>query len=169
MKKSLIYQILFICLLNVTNANAQLQWMFKGSTSGNLLSGSGYDLINWKNNQSLYYKERKNGVNLGYRDPGVTPYAIILVKNGQGEITQCDNFAIFVVGGGYLKYKYRKKGISLVYTDEPSFQWAITTNNKSCNTGTTDVKYGLYNTAVNRHLIYYDRKESSIYLDWYFE
>jgi hypothetical protein len=61
--------------------------------------------------------------------------------------------AIYVKGGGYLKYGERSYGINLVWSKTPVYEWEIT-GDKIGDEVQSGVKVGLYNRFIKNHVVY---------------
>jgi hypothetical protein len=127
----------------------------------------GYQLFNAGYKQVLYYKERRWGINLSFNDSGnVSENITFKDQNNDGRLETGENVAIHVEGGGYLKYEYRSKGISLVWSTAPVYEWQILEDNKAILDVKINKRYGLYNHKVNNFLVYSKMKGDVVYLDW---
>jgi hypothetical protein len=108
----------------------------------------------------LTHQTREYGINLGW---GKTEQAnIFFEKNGNSSIKSGNKLALFVEGGGYIKYEVRKNGIHLILTNTPAYEWEIRPlDNLRGQSIKTNTSIGLFNTQLNDFLVYCYQKEFS--------
>jgi hypothetical protein len=133
----------------------------KGATSsGNLVSGSGYSIQNTQSGSFLGDKTQRFGEDLGWHS--TQQETISLEKQGGGTINFGDMIAVKFAKCGYLKYQSRDYGINLHCSKTPVFEWQITG-------GTGPVQLGqpvsLFNTVEKQPMTYCWRKYG-VWLKW---
>lgn len=148
------YTSLFIFLFNIlTSIVAQANWNIVTESTQELKSGMKCRLQETTNDWFLSFQTREYGINLGW---GKTEQAnIFFEKNGNSSIKNGENLAVFIEGGGYIKYEARKNGVHLVLTDTPAYEWEIRSlDNTKGQVIKTNTSIGLFNTRTNDFLVY---------------
>jgi hypothetical protein len=167
------YLFFIIGLLHVSVSKAQqYQWLFnKNTIEDTLIIHSNYNLFNTSIQKNLIYKSTKKGINLGWQGGKSTPLNIVLVNpTGKDTLNSCGDVAILVMdAAAYLTYTEREYGITLGWSKTPVYEWRITTEDKACNTLKTRQKYGLFNLQAQKYLVYQEREDGFLALDWFEE
>lgn len=166
MPKNLIF---FIILLSISISKAQpYQWVFNQNTTEDLLiTHSNYNLFNTSIQKSLVHKSTKKGISLGWQGGKSAPLNIVLhYPMDKDTLTSCLEVAILITDAAYLTYTEREYGITLGWSKTPVYEWRITTENKVCIALKTGQKYGLFNLKVQKHLVYQERADGLVALDW---
>jgi hypothetical protein len=129
----------------------------------------GSQSIHWKNltiKKCLAYGERSFGINLVWRDCAEIPANIRFVRRDYSHtsVRFYERLALWVAGGGYIRYGKREWGINLVWSSTPVFEWVI----RGGSTGTR-VHFGsrvsLWNTT-RRDDVKYCKRRWGINLRW---
>jgi hypothetical protein len=131
MVRQLTHRILITCAATAalaTGARAQepvphlLDWKAAGGT-GAIQSGAPFTLKNVTEKEGVRFGTRTWGINLVW-DARESPDNIKFEKQfHSGAVNYAEPIAIYVTGGGYLKYEKTRFGINLVYSRVPSFEW----------------------------------------------
>jgi hypothetical protein len=134
----------------------------KGSTtSGVLVSGSGYSVQNTFSGSFLTYKHQYfDAINLGWDRQ--EPQNISIEKAGGGIINYDDPVAIKVDRGGYIKYGKRDISINLKWSANPVYEWRIQGGQGAVQLG-QPVKF--FNTVSGHSAVYCYRKAGA-WLKW---
>jgi hypothetical protein len=166
MPKKLIF---FICLLSISISKAQPnQWQFnQKTTKGLLITDSNYNLFNTSIQKSLIHRSTKKGISLGWQGGRNAPFNIVLhCPTDKDSLTSCREVAILITDAEYLTYTEREYGITLGWSKSPVYEWRITTEDKACNVLKTGQKYGLFNLKAQKYLVYQERADGFVALDW---
>ena len=166
MPKNLVF---FICLLSISISKAQPnQWQFNQKTTESTVKiGSNYNLFNTGLNKSLIYQKHKKGINLGWEGGRNAPLNIVLhYPTDKDTVRGCMEVAIFIEDGAYLVYQEREYGITLGWSKTPVYEWKITTEDKACNALKTSQKCSLFNLKAQKYLVYQERADGFVALDW---
>ena len=141
------------------------QWNFLGP-GVELMPSARVTLRNTKENKSLRFGERENGIELVWDN--ATDLGNVRVQRqsgGASAIAYATPVALRFDTGGYLRYANRSTGINLDWSATPRFEWEITGGPPG-----TPVRLNrpaaLLNTTHGDHLIYDERPEG-INLRWY--
>ena len=161
MPKNLVF---FICLLSISISKAQPN---QKTTESTVKIGSNYNLFNTGLNKSLIYQKHKKGINLGWEGGRNAPLNIVLhYPTDKDTVRGCMEVAIFIEDGAYLVYQEREYGITLGWSKTPVYEWKITTEDKACNALKTSQKCSLFNLKAQKYLVYQERADGFVALDW---
>ena len=75
-----------------------------------------------------------------------------------------ETFALYVSGGGYVKYESREYGINLVWSKTPVYEWKFIKDNSSADVQ-LNTSVALFNLTANDYILYEER-EYGINLKW---
>ncbi|MBL7814571.1 MAG: hypothetical protein JNL70_06165 [Saprospiraceae bacterium] len=158
-------------LLFFNRSYSQYQWTIKQtaqSSKDTLLSNEKYYLWNEISKKVLGYKSQKKGINLAWLSPQKTKQNIIFKDcDTDGVLTERDSVAICVEGGAYLRYGAREYGINIVWSQTPVYEWALMSQNEAITTSVqSPKKYALYNRTKQAYLIYAEKYDVGVLLQW---
>jgi hypothetical protein len=141
------------------------QWSFTGS-GAEFVPSARVTLRNTKENKSLRFGERENGIELVWDNAATLGNVRVERQSGGASaIAYATPVALRFDTGGYLRYANRSTGINLDWSATPRFEWEITGGPPG-----TPVRLNrpaaLLNSTHGDHLIYDERPEG-INLRWY--
>jgi hypothetical protein len=123
-----------------------------GPSGDRVTPGSGYWLLNRTVNRRIKYGSRTFGINLKWAAPG--PNIHLKRKSGSGTLRYDEPVAIWVAGGGYLRYARRFYGINLGWSATPKYEWRFSNRTGVVNTGES---LSIYNRVADAVLVYGER------------
>jgi hypothetical protein len=128
-------------------------------------------MMNLTAQQVIKYGERTDGINLVWdrwdRNVGLANVKFEQDPDTAGPIYEGRATAVHVLNGGYLRYGERARGINLVWSQSPVYEWQIMHNVPPEPRDTVQllVRIGLYNTKAQDYVIYC-RRPYGINLRW---
>jgi hypothetical protein len=129
-----------------------------------------YWLFSNNNDQYIKYGSRDYGINLMW-SPYFPQRNVRFMRQpssgNTGPLKYDEPLAMYVDGGGFLKYGSRSHGIDLVWSNTPSYEWRIKPQFHNAGEVINPYHYwmGLFNTAKNASL-HYGTREYGINLKW---
>jgi hypothetical protein len=127
-----------------------------------------YRLVNASNPSSsdvLAHGQREHGIHLVWQNPSGQTNIRFERQAGSGTVRYGERVAIYVQGGGYLKYQVQPRGIDLGFSASPVYQWEIFGGTYGQSVY-TDRAVGLRNTHTQRPAVYGER-EYGINVIWF--
>ncbi len=147
------------------------EWRVTGGPGVSQINNAeAYWLFSNNNDQYIKYGSREYGINLVW-SPYFPQRNVRFMRQpnsgNTGPLKYDEPLAMYVDGGGFVKYGSRSHGIDLVWSTTPSYEWRI--KPQFANAGEVINPYhywmGLFNTAKNASL-HYGTREYGINLDW---
>ena len=118
--------------------------------------GYQYKLWNLENQNMLIHKGQRWGIDLDFVPDPKNGYEGIKFERqtGTGPLKFGERFAIYVVGGGYLRYEDHSTVANLGYSPTPVYEWKVT-GAPSGTSVKTGLAMGLYNTRAAGYLYHF--------------
>lgn len=147
------------------------EWRVTGGPGVTQLNNAeAYWLFSNSNDQYIKYGSRDYGINLVW-SPYFPQRNVRFMRQpssgNTGPLKYDEPLAMYVDGGGFVKYGSRSRGIDLVWSTTPSYEWRIKPQFANAGEAINPYHYwmGLFNTAKNASL-HYGTREYGINLDW---
>jgi hypothetical protein len=135
------------------------QWQLRDTVQPfgtDVYPGYQYKLWNLENSNMLIKKNQRFGIDIDFVPDPHNGYEGIKFerKSGSGPLKFGEAFAIYVVGGGYLKYEAHNNLAELGYNPTPVYEWKFTgaPNGTPVKTG---LALGLFNNRAGGYLFHY--------------
>jgi hypothetical protein len=147
------------------------EWRVSGGPGVSQLNpAEAYWLFSNHNDQYIKYGSRSYGINLVW-SPNVPQRNVRFIRppnsGDTGPLKYDEPLAMYIDGGGYVKYGSRSHGIDLVWSSTPSYEWRIKPQFQNAGEVINPYHYwmGLFNTPKNASL-HYATREYGINLAW---
>jgi hypothetical protein len=147
------------------------EWRVTGGPGVSQLNpAEAYWLFSNHNDQYIKYGSRNHGINLVW-SPYFPQRNVRFIRppnsSNTGPLKYDEPLAMYVDGGGFVKYGSRSYGIDLVWSTTPSYEWRIKPQFHNAGEVINPYHYwmGLFNTAKNASL-HYGIRDYGINLEW---